>query len=313
MARWFVIAAFLTGAASFMYELGWIRMLSLVLGSSTHSFELMLSAFIFGLAFGGLHVRKRIERMADPEKYLGGIMLAMGALRRADACLRATDVRLHGMVTRHLYTYTRWLCRVQCGQPVHRHAIMFPATFCAGMTLPVLTYALMRRGMGEKAIGTIYSVNTAGAIAGVLLTVHVLMPLIGVKGCHPDWRGYPYCARAFAPDCNRCFRFWRPLGGCDDHASLGFDATFVSLIIAWPRGCSARVTQPCRPANVTFLRDGKTATITLVEYDGRVQIGTNGKPDAVMQTGKGPLTADDHDGSGRGDTAQSAPQCRARG
>src|ERR1700733_3933509 len=47
LTSWFVIAAFLTGAASFMYELGWIRMLSLVLGSSTHSFELMLSAFIF--------------------------------------------------------------------------------------------------------------------------------------------------------------------------------------------------------------------------------------------------------------------------
>ncbi|HKU16764.1 MAG TPA: hypothetical protein VJQ52_20390, partial [Steroidobacteraceae bacterium] len=38
--RWFLIAAFLTGAASFLYEIGWIRMLSLVLGSSTHSFEL---------------------------------------------------------------------------------------------------------------------------------------------------------------------------------------------------------------------------------------------------------------------------------
>jgi spermidine synthase len=36
-------ASLLTGAASFMYEIGWIRMLSLVLGSSTHSFELMLS------------------------------------------------------------------------------------------------------------------------------------------------------------------------------------------------------------------------------------------------------------------------------
>ena len=39
LAAWFTAAAFLTGAASFMYELGWIRMLSLVLGSSTHSFE----------------------------------------------------------------------------------------------------------------------------------------------------------------------------------------------------------------------------------------------------------------------------------
>ena len=64
-----------------MYELGWIRMLSLVLGSSTHSFELMLSAFIFGLAFGGLYVRSRIERIADPERYLRGNDAHMGGSR----------------------------------------------------------------------------------------------------------------------------------------------------------------------------------------------------------------------------------------
>src|SRR5262249_1662168 len=39
-----------TAIASFVYEIAWIRMLSLVLGSATHSFELMLSAFILGLA-----------------------------------------------------------------------------------------------------------------------------------------------------------------------------------------------------------------------------------------------------------------------
>ena len=73
--RWLTLAAFLTGAASFMYELGWIRMLSLVLGSSTHSFELMLSAFILGLALGGLYVRRRIERIDDPRRYLAGVMV----------------------------------------------------------------------------------------------------------------------------------------------------------------------------------------------------------------------------------------------
>ena len=60
--------------------------------------------------------------------------------------------------------------------------IMIPATFCAGMTLPLLTHELLRRGTGERAIGTIYSANTLGAIVGVLLTINVLMPLIGVKG-----------------------------------------------------------------------------------------------------------------------------------
>lgn len=63
---WLVAAAFLTGVAAFLYELAWIRMLSLALGSSTHSFELMLAAFIFGLAFGGLWIRRRIDRLEDP-------------------------------------------------------------------------------------------------------------------------------------------------------------------------------------------------------------------------------------------------------
>ncbi len=80
LTRWFTVAALLTGAASFMYELGWIRMLSLVLGSSTHSFELMLSAFIFGLAFGGLYVRRRIERIGDPAAYVAHVMVVTGAL-----------------------------------------------------------------------------------------------------------------------------------------------------------------------------------------------------------------------------------------
>ena len=182
MARWFAIAAFLTGAASFMYELGWIRMLSLVLGSSTHSFELMLSAFIFGLAFGGLYVRSRIERITDPGRYLGGIMLTMGALAAltVPACNLMYDFMGWALAT---FTHTPggYVAFNVVSQSIAM-LIMFPATFCAGMSLPVLTRALMRQGMGEKAIGTIYSLNTLGAIVGVLTAVHILMPLIGVKG-----------------------------------------------------------------------------------------------------------------------------------
>ena len=50
LVRLLLVAAFVTGAASFVYEIAWIRMLSLVLGTSFHAFELMLSAFITGLS-----------------------------------------------------------------------------------------------------------------------------------------------------------------------------------------------------------------------------------------------------------------------
>ena len=118
--RWLLMAAFLTGTASFMYELGWIRMLSLVLGSSTHSFELMLSAFIFGLAFGGLYVRHRIERLEDPVAYVAYVMVAMGVL--AALTLPAYNVTFDFMAW-FLSAYARTANgyrRLQCAQPVDR-------------------------------------------------------------------------------------------------------------------------------------------------------------------------------------------------
>jgi spermidine synthase len=294
-ARWFVIAAFLTGAASFMYELGWIRMLSLVLGSSTHSFELMLSAFIFGLAFGGLYVRKRIDRIANAESYLGAIMLTMGIL--AALTLPASNLMFEFMA-KSIQAFTRsdggYVAFNLVSQSIAL-MIMLPATFCAGMTLPVLTHALMRRGAGEKAIGTIYSANTLGAIVGVLLTVHMLMPLIGVKGViltgaciHVALglsrlapRGFRQPATAFAMGLSIAVLGIVAVRGQIDPMRVA-TSVYRSGIARVPENVS-----------VTYLRDGKTATVTLSEVLGRVTIATNGKPDASIQMTPGEPTPDE--------------------
>ncbi len=76
--RLMLAVAMLTGVASFIYEITWIRMLSLVLGSSTHAFELMLSAFIFGLAAGGLWIFRRIDHLSDTVGYLAKVQIIMG-------------------------------------------------------------------------------------------------------------------------------------------------------------------------------------------------------------------------------------------
>jgi len=293
--RWLLIAAFLTGTASFMYELGWIRMLSLVLGSSTHSFELMLSAFIFGLAFGGLYVRRRIERLKEPLAYVAYVMMAMGTL--AALTLPAYNLTFDfmswflGAFARTLSGYVGFNVLSQ----LIAASIMIPATFCAGMTLPLLTHELLRRGTGERAIGTVYAANTVGAIAGVLLTIHVLMPRIGVKGVI--------------------------LGGAAIHIALGLSRLiadrrqgaparivtalclaafgFVALVVTLDplrmtsgvyRTGSATLPQG---ATVAYLKDGKTATISLVEKEGTVTIATNGKPDAGIQMGPGEATVDE--------------------
>jgi spermidine synthase len=294
-ARWFVTAAFLTGAATFMYELSWIRMLSLVLGSSTHSFELMLSAFIFGLAFGGLYVRKRIERIADPQSYLGGIMLLMGVL--AALTVPASNLMYDFMgwsLTIFTHTAGGYVAFNAISQSIAA-LIMVPATFCAGMTLPLLTHALMRSGVGEKAIGTIYSVNTLGAIVGVLLAVHVLMPWIGVKGVILTGAGI-HVALGLS---RLALRDWRQpatvVATAFGIAVFGATAVLGRLDPLRVASGVYRTGDATVPADATikYLRDGKTATITVMEERGVVSIATNGKPDAAIQMGQGQYGPDE--------------------
>jgi spermidine synthase len=294
-ARWLVIAAFLTGAASFMYELGWIRMLSVVLGSSTHSFELMLSAFIFGLAFGGLYVRKRIDRIVSAESYLGGIMLTMGVL--AALTLPASNLMFEVMgwsIRAFTPTDGGYVAFNVVSQSIAL-LIMLPATFCAGMTLPVLTRALMHRGAGERAIGTVYSVNTLGAIVGVLLTVHVLMPLMGVKGVILTGACI-HMALGLSRLAPRAFR--QPTIAFAMVVSVAVLGLVVvrgqidpmRVATAVYRSGVSRLTAD---VEVSYLRDGKTATVTLSERRGRVTIATNGKADAAIQMTSGEPTPDE--------------------
>src|SRR5438093_7601946 len=77
--RLLLLVSFATAVASFIYEVVWIRLLSLVMGSATHAFELMLSAFILGLALGALWGRQHVDRLCDPLRALGVVQWCMGA------------------------------------------------------------------------------------------------------------------------------------------------------------------------------------------------------------------------------------------
>jgi hypothetical protein len=67
------------------------------------------------------------------------------------------------------------------GTAVAAIAIMLPAAFFAGATLPLFTSILLRAGLGESAIGKVYACNTFGAILGVFAAIHLLIPLLGLR------------------------------------------------------------------------------------------------------------------------------------
>ena len=276
--------AFLTGLASFIYEISWIRMLSLVLGASTHSFELMLSTFILGLALGGYAVRRRVDASAAPMRLLGWVQVVMGLLALAtllvyDRSFALMEYLMQGLARND----AGYLLFNLSGQAISA-LVMLPATFCAGMTLPLITGALLRLGAGEGAIGQVYAANTLGAIAGVLFAVHVGLPVLGLKGA--------LLAGSLVDAALGLWLLYRfaPVRAQFVPAALACIALFIP-VAAWFQLDVNKMTagvfrhgdlESSRDAKILFEKDGKTATVHLVRYSSATSIRTNGKSDGSI-------------------------------
>jgi predicted membrane-bound spermidine synthase len=182
--RLFLVAAFVTGAASFIYEIGWIRMLSLVLGSTTHSFELMLSAFITGLALGGLWIKRRIDNVGDPVRFSGRVQILMGTAALLTLPVYTLSYDWMAALLTALDRNDAGFAAFSLGSHLIALVVMLPATFLAGMTLPLFTFVMLQSGSGEKAIGRVYAANTFGAIVGVVFAINIGLPLLGAAVAH---------------------------------------------------------------------------------------------------------------------------------
>jgi spermidine synthase len=284
----FVIAAFITGAASFIYEISWIRMLSFVLSSTTHSFELMLSAFILGLAFGGLWIRKRLDKIESPVRFAGYVQLIMGVLAVMTIPVYIESFDWMGSLVRAIERTDAGYAKFSLASHAIAMAVMLPTTFMAGMTLPLFTYVLIKGGGGEASIGRIYAANTVGAIVGVLFAVHVGFPLLGLKnlivfGAALDiGLALVLLARASGIG-SRSLK----LGAAAAVATLAFGLGVMDLD---PRLLASGVyrfgnSDLLANTKVAFYKDGKTASIALIEHtNGTLSVYTNGKSDAAIQT-----------------------------
>jgi predicted membrane-bound spermidine synthase len=297
LTRLFVVAAFITGAASFIYEVGWIRMLSFVLSSTTHSFELMLSAFITGLAFGGLWIRKRIDKIASPVRFAGFVQLIMGVLAILTIPIYIESFDWMASLMQSVEKTDSGYAKFSLASHAIALAIMLPTTFMAGMTLPLFTYVLLKRGGGEASIGRIYAANTVGAIAGVLFAVHVGFPRLGLKnlivlGAMLDVGLGLVLLSRMSGDRRRSLQY-------------GVAVAVVALALAFgvtnldPRLLASGVyrlgdVHILSNTEVLYYEDGKTASIALIKFtDGTVSVYTNGKSDAAIQTEHGkPYKAD---------------------
>lgn len=297
----FMLVAAFTGTASFMYEIGWIRMLSLVLGSSTHAFELMLSAFILGLAIGGYWISRNIDGLQNPARRLAYIQLIMGALASLTLLFYGQTFNLMAWAVKNFPKTDNGYLLFNLFSHGTAMLIMIPATICAGMTLPLITYYLLSGNYGEGAIGKIYAANTIGSIMGVIIGIHFIMPLLGVKnvvaiggaidilvGVALLWYDRHRHTRVtqetqYAGDGGKTPLHWAI------PSSIFFGIVLLSIFVVRfnPLKMASGVYRSGMAeidGKILFHQDGKTASIDIIKYPAieTLSIATNGKSDAAI-------------------------------
>ena len=160
-----------SGAAALVYQLLWIKQLSLVVGVEVYAVTVAVSAFFAGLAIGGAWFGRVADRLQHPLRLYAWLECVVAVLAVIATLLLAHSAALFATLEQHAGWFA-WLLPFAL--------VGIPAVAMGG-TLPVLVRASARDSVARTG-GRLYAANTAGAIAGVLLAPFVLLPSLGVQG-----------------------------------------------------------------------------------------------------------------------------------
>jgi len=169
---------FLSGATALTYQTLWVRELQVELfGTSTFAISTVLAGFMAGLALGGLAMARHADRLRYPLAVYGWLEMGIGLYALAFPWLvgalqpvyleawraLSPDPVTFGLIQFSLVTTT----------------LILP-TAAMGATLPLLArFATERLGAAGGRVGTLYAVNTLGAVAGTALCGFWLLPGLG--------------------------------------------------------------------------------------------------------------------------------------
>jgi spermidine synthase len=170
---WPALLLFASGAAALIYQVLWIKQLSLVVGVEVQAVAIGVSAFFAGLAVGGWLFGRLADRSTHP--------------LRLYACLEAATLVLALIGTLGLSRAAAPFAALQDQVGPFAWALPFALVGLPGIlmggTLPVLMRALSPQANHVGRAGArLYAANTAGAIVGTLATSFLLIPTLGIQG-----------------------------------------------------------------------------------------------------------------------------------
>lgn len=173
-------AFFLSGISGLIYQTVWVRMLTRYLGSTTAATATVLCVFMGGLALGAYGGGWMADKMKRP---LRGYVFLEICIAAAAILMSLLIVTVMGGFYINLYPYFG-------GHPVllgvvrilFSMACLLLPSILMGATLPLLVSFLTKyKYRFQQGVSRLYSVNTFGAVLGVLITGFILIGEIGER------------------------------------------------------------------------------------------------------------------------------------
>ncbi|MGH9199908.1 MAG: fused MFS/spermidine synthase, partial [Vicinamibacterales bacterium] len=170
---------FLSGISGLIYQVLWLRRLSIIFGVTVYAASTVLAAFMAGLAIGGLLANRLLRRpRLRPLAAFGVAELLVGLTALASPWLLDGMLRIylafHSAETSSfaVQTYSRFL---------YASAVLLLPTAMMGLTLPLLAAATTASGRDAgPRVSWLYAVNTGGAVVGAIAGLS-LIPAVGIR------------------------------------------------------------------------------------------------------------------------------------
>src|SRR6266536_3712832 len=157
-----------SGCAALIYEIVWLQLLQLVVGSSAVSLGVLLGTFMGGMCLGSLALARLVSARRHPLRVYALLELGIGVLGIAALFIVPTVARLYvagagqGMAGILLRGAVAAVC-------------LLPPTLLMGATLPAIARWIESLPHGVSWLGFFYGGNIGGAVFGCLLAGFYLL------------------------------------------------------------------------------------------------------------------------------------------
>src|SRR5271154_228748 len=168
---YFALLAFLSGTAALIYQVLWVKQLGIVVGVGIYAVTIGVSAFFAGLALGSAVFGRWADHLQRPVFAYALLELAIAVFGVLATISLAHAAPLF-VSLQQIIGPLAWLLPF---------ALVGIPAFLIGGTLPLLFRSWAPQAHLARGGGLLYAVNTAGGIAGALLTSFLLISKFGLQ------------------------------------------------------------------------------------------------------------------------------------